>query len=257
MGSLLALCLVAAPKPAFRIPPDRVAGGEHWRLETAGGVVHVWRPGGYDRRSAGTVVYVHGFTVDADGAWNQHALAQQFEASGRNAIFLVPEAPVTAEENPRWASLRDLMATVAGRVGLAFPGGPCVVVGHSAAHLTVVPWLKTARVSQVILLDALYRGDVAALRAWLRRGGGRLTLVAPDPPDATEELLRGFPDVVHCGAIPSPATGFTRRERGARIACVRSQYGHQEMVTDGVAIAPLLGLTRLAPIGVRSVSARR
>ncbi len=251
--ALVLLAAAAASAPLVpRIAPDRVAGGEHWRLETPRGGVHVWRPAGYDRRGAGTVVYVHGFTVDVDGAWTQHGLPEQFKASGRNAIFVVPEAPASAEELPRWLSLRDLMGTVATRLGLPLPSGPCVVVGHSAAHLTVVPWLKTAKVSHVILLDALFRDDVDALRAWLRRGGGRLTVVAGEAEEATDELLRGFPDVVHCAAIPSPTAGFTRRERGARIACIRSQYGHLEMVTEGAAIAPLLGLTRLAPIGVRS-----
>ena len=58
-----------------------VAGGTHWRIDTGGGAVHVWIPGNYDRATAGTVVYVHGYWTDADGAWRDHKLAQQFRAS--------------------------------------------------------------------------------------------------------------------------------------------------------------------------------
>jgi hypothetical protein len=238
------------------IAKDRVAGGEHWRLQTARGPVHLWRPAGYDRRTAGTIVYVHGYAVDADTAWSQHDLARQFEASRRNAVFLIPEAPASSDETVRWPSLTELLSTVGSRLGLAWPSGPLVVVGHSAAHLTVVPWLKNARVGQVILLDAIYGNDtVAALRAWLRTGRGRLVLVAADTAEDAELVLQGLPHVVRRGAIPESGAGFTSGERRARVAYVRSQYGHLEMVTEGKAIAPLLGLTRLPSIAAPKSSA--
>src|SRR5438067_2434098 len=40
---------------------DEVAGGKHWRVKTDQGAVHVWVPEGYDRETAGTVIYVHGY----------------------------------------------------------------------------------------------------------------------------------------------------------------------------------------------------
>ena len=48
---------------------DTVAGGTHWRIKTNAGAVHVWVPANYDRATAGTVVYIHGYWTDADGAW--------------------------------------------------------------------------------------------------------------------------------------------------------------------------------------------
>src|SRR5690606_18443548 len=59
---------------------DKVAGGTHWRIKTSAGAVHVWIPPNYDRTTAGTVVYVHGYWTDADGAWRDYKLAQQFRA---------------------------------------------------------------------------------------------------------------------------------------------------------------------------------
>src|SRR5947207_3178998 len=53
---------------------DEVAGGKHWRIVTVQGAVHVWVPPDYDRETAGTVVYIHGYWTDADGAWRDHEL---------------------------------------------------------------------------------------------------------------------------------------------------------------------------------------
>jgi hypothetical protein len=232
------------------IAKDRVAGGEHWRLQTPSGWVHVWRPAGYERSTAGTVVYVHGFTVDVDAAWEQHQLAKQFEASRRNAVFVIPEAPASAEDTVRWPSLNKLLTTVGSRLGMVWPLGPLVVMGHSGAHITVMPWLKNTRVGQVVLLDALYgNGMIEALRTWLRTGRGRLVLVdAAETADDAERLVRGLPGVVRRTTIPESGAGFTSVDRRARVAYLRSQYSHLEMVTEGKAIAPLLSLTRLASI---------
>src|SRR6266571_4841674 len=76
----------------------RVSGGEHWRIQTDHGPVHVFRPQGYDARAAGTLVYVHGLYADVDTAWRDHRLAEQFVASNRQALFIVPEAPTDGGE---------------------------------------------------------------------------------------------------------------------------------------------------------------
>jgi hypothetical protein len=255
LGSLaVAPGVMAAPKsvaPKSVIAKDRVAGGEHWRLQTPGGWVHVWRPAGYARVTAGTVVYVHGFSVDVDSAWEQHQLAKQFEASRRNAVFVIPEAPTSAEDAVRWPSLNTLLTTVGSRLGLSWPPGPLVVVGHSGAHMTVVPWLKNPRVAQAVLLDALYgNGMVDALRAWLRTGRGRLIVVAAETAEEAERLVHGLPGVVRRATIPETGAAFTLSERRARVAYLRSQYSHLEMVTEGKAIAPLLCLTRLGSVAL-------
>jgi hypothetical protein len=78
---------------------DTVLGGRHWRIKTAQGAVHVWVPADYDRETAGTVVYVHGYYTDADGAWQEHELARQFKASRQNAMFVVPDAPSGNDEH--------------------------------------------------------------------------------------------------------------------------------------------------------------
>src|SRR5262249_53178391 len=131
-------------------------GGAHWRIMTEHGPVHVFRPQGYDSRAAGTLVYVHGLYTDVDAAWRDHRLADQFAAANVQALFIVPEAPMSGGENLRWTSLDELLVAVHEKTGLARPPGPVVVVGHSAAYRTIVAWLGCGRVKHVILVDALY-----------------------------------------------------------------------------------------------------
>src|SRR5262249_36555198 len=186
----VAAAVSAAPKDV--VAKDRIAGGEHWRVKTPSGWVHVWRPAGYDRRTAGTRVYVHGFSVDVDAASEQHQLGRQRRRTRRNAVFIIPGAPAWSAEPVRWPSLNTLLTTVGSRLRQTWPTGPLVVVGHSGAHVTVVPWLKNPRVGHVILLDAIYGNDtVDALRIWLRTGRGRLVLV--DGADTAAEAERPAP----------------------------------------------------------------
>src|ERR1700690_1207535 len=97
---------VARPKPSkddgeskLDKKEDTVAGGKHWRIVTSAGAVHVWVPADYSRDTAGTVIYVHGYWTNADGAWRDHELARQFKASHQNAMFVVPDAPAGNEDS--------------------------------------------------------------------------------------------------------------------------------------------------------------
>src|SRR6266568_3790613 len=127
LACLVLLASAAAPLPEH----DIVANGDHWRIKTPDhGVIHVWRPFGYDARHAGTVVYVHGYYTDVDAAWKQHRLPEQFDASGKNAMFIAGEAPVSTDDEVMWPSLGDLLRAVATAGGLGLPAGPLVVVGH-------------------------------------------------------------------------------------------------------------------------------
>ncbi len=236
--------------PKGVVTKDRVAGGEHWRLQTPGGPVHVWQPSGYERRTAGIVLYVHGFSTDVDAAWERQKLAREFAASRRNAVFVVPEAPTSSQDAVRWPSLSTLLTTVGSRLALDWPSGPLVVVGHSGAHRTVVLWLKAPRLSEVILLDAIYgRGMVEPLRAWLTADQTRLILVdTVATAENSARIVHGRPSVVRRGAIPLSGEDFTSADRSAQVVYLRSQYGHSEMVNEGKAIAPLLALTRLPQV---------
>jgi hypothetical protein len=221
------------------------AGGEHWRLETPRGPVHVWRPDDWDPKTAGVVIYVHGHFDTVDEAWSEHQLPQQFAASRRNAMFIAPEAPTSYKEDPQWTSLGDLLRVVRARVGF-LPSGPLVAIGHSGAYRTVIPWMEYAPLDHVILLDAMY-GSEEDVRVWLDEARGheanRLTIVSEDTIRWSDPFVDAIPDATTLGRMPE---SWTRTQLRARVLYVRTKIDHMELVTGKKVIPVLL---RRAPLG--------
>lgn len=258
----LALCVAGAARAEAeplaaepeRVQPVRLAGGNHWRFAVErAGAVHVWTPRGYDPHTAGVVLYVHGYFTDADASWRLHNLAEQFRASRRNALFVVPEAPVGGGDRVRWDDPRKLLAAVRSRCGeLAMPAGPLVAMGHSGAFRTLTAWLEAPRLEEIILIDGLYWNE-QDFAAWLQGESAgrrrRLVMVGFETSERAEQfLLAGFGDALVRDAIPQRGIDFRRREREARVVYLRSQYGHMELVTEGRVIPVLLALTPLRPL---------
>src|SRR5262249_28540071 len=150
-------------------------------------------------------------------------LARQFAASGRNALFLVPEAPQSNEEHVHFTALDELFMVLRD-AGLDIPRGPLAVVGHSGGFRTILPWLGDRRRREIILLDGLYGRD-APFRAWLRPAKGqppkKLVIVAADTARKSERLARAYRSAVRRIGIPNDATAFTRRELKAPILYLR------------------------------------
>ena len=226
---------------------DEVAGGKHWRIKTSQGAVHVWIPSGYDRATAGTVVYVHGYWTDADGAWKEHELAKQFRASHQNAMFIVPDAPASNDDGVNWPALTDLRKAVA-RANLHLPDGPVIVMGHSGAFRTIMQWVDHRLVDQIILLDAMYAGE-SAFDEYIGSGKHadehKLIVVAASTAEESEGFAKKYKFAVARERMPDSAAGFSKRERTAKLLYVRSQYEHMQIVTGGKVIPTLLHLTPL------------
>lgn len=206
-------------------------GGSHTRLATAHGPVHVYTPAGYDAATAGIVLYVHGFYIDADRAWKDHRLGDQFEASRRNALFIVPEAPAGLRPAVHWPHLGDLLDEVRRQTKFPLPRGPLVAMFHSGGYRTAVRWLEHPQLRHIVLLDAMY-DEEDAFAAWLRqprRQPNRMILVGADTLRWTEPFAR------------------EAREEGIadRLVYVRAGESHMELVEGGVHIPRLLELSGL------------
>jgi hypothetical protein len=226
---------------------DKVAGGTHWRVKTKAGSVHIWIPENYDRETAGTVVYVHGYWTDSDGAWKDYGLAKQFRASRQNAMFVVPDAPSNNDEQVKWAALSDLRKAVA-RANIRLPDGPLIVMGHSGAFRTVMKWIDNRLVDQIILLDALYGGEKAFdeyIDSGKRADDHKLIVIGSDTATESKAFSKSYPFAAVRDKLPDAVKGFTKRERRAKLLYVRSQFGHMAMVTNGKVIPLLLRLTQL------------
>jgi len=226
---------------------DTVAGGRHFRIKTAQGSVHVWFPANYDRSTAGTVVYVHGYWTDADGAWRDYELARQFRASKQNAMFVVPDAPSSNEESVHWPALSDLRKAVS-RANIKIPDGPVVVMGHSGAFRTVMQWVDNRVVDQIILLDAMYAGESAFdefIKSGKRADDHKLIVVAASTAQESKSFANKYKFAVAREKMPDSVGGFSKRERGAKLLYIRSQYEHMQIVTGKKVIPMLLRVTPL------------
>lgn len=226
---------------------DTVAGGRHFRIKTAQGAVHVWFPENYDRETAGTVVYVHGYWTDADGAWREHALARQFRASRQNAMFVVPDAPSSNDESVHWPALSDLRKAVT-RANIKIPDGPVVVMGHSGAFRTVMQWVDNRVVDQIILLDAMYAGESAFdefIKSGKRADDHKLIVVAASTAQESKSFATKYKFAVAREKLPDSVGGFSKKERGAKLLYIRSQFEHMQIVTSRKVIPLLL---RVSPL---------
>jgi len=227
------------------VTTESEAGGTHLRIDTNHGPVHLFRPRGFNRRTAGVVVYVHGYYTHIDEAWREHKLAEQFAASRRNALFIAPEAPAAPEEDLSWVSLRRLLTIVFKSARIPAPPGPLVVVGHSGAYRTLVAWLDEPALHNLILVDALY-GNEADFLDWLAKDrGNRMTLVVKGTGKWADPFVRRLPYAITLPRIPTRSTDFSRAERTTKLLSVRSQFGHFELITEGRTLPVLLGRTSL------------
>lgn len=208
--------------------------GRHVRFGTrAAGPVHTWRPASYRRETAATVVYVHGFYTDVDAAQREHRLTAQFRDSGRNALFIVPEARSGRGDRVLWAELEALLATVEQRLGLARPQGPVVLVGHSGAYKTLSGWLSHPKVSQVLLIDGLY-GDDAQYAAWLDGGAGRQLVLVGFETQQRGEWLAKKRAAVQLEVLPWLYDELPAATRKAPLVTIASErLDHMRLVEDG------------------------
>jgi hypothetical protein len=224
-----------------------VSNGTHRRLETDHGVVHVWAPAGYRPESAATVVYVHGYYTDVDGAWTDHQLAAQFALSAVNAVFIACEAPAGARGKVSWAALDELVGTALAGSGIAPPRGPLIAVGHSGAYRTLEAWLEDPLLDELVLVDAAY-ADIEPFEAWIRSAPRhRIIDVTEDTVRWSEEMARDLADLapVLVDRVPDREREWPDGARTARLVTIRAQWSHMQLVTGGRVLPMVL---RLLPV---------
>jgi hypothetical protein len=232
----------AAQRAPDAILDERVQAGRTWHLDTARGAVHVWVPEGYDAATAATVVFVHGYWIHVDEAWESYRLSQQFALSGINAVFIAPDAPTNKWAPLAWPSLAELVRTVADRVDLAMPTQRLVVIGHSGAYRTLAAWLANPALDTVIQLDTAY--TEYGLVPWVRASTDhRLVNIVYETGHYSDYLHRQLPSTRRVDGLPLDGLP------DARILYVRTDVGHWDLVTGGVAL-PLA----LRAIGVPAVA---
>jgi len=225
---------------------------QHTRLMTTNGPIHVWTPRGYDSKTAGIVVYVHGLYTTVDRAWREHQLARQFAESGVNAIYIACEAPTRPGKRVSWTDLSDLLTHVSEGLGTALPTGRVAAIGHSGAYRTLSAWLDNDELGTVALIDALY-GDVPRFREWIEGSENRRLIDVADLARRwTDDLHASLPETVSYDSFPAAEAGRLVGARQARIVYVRSKLGHMPLITGGVALPMILRALRLPTVASAS-----
>jgi hypothetical protein len=240
------LTVVPAPTPQEVALDELVEQGRHWRIDTERGAIHAWAPAGYDPATAVTVVFVHGYFVTIDEAWTDYRLPQQFALSGINALFVAPQSPMGKRDSLTWPSLNALLKTVKDTIDVSVPAHRVVAVGHSGAYRTLAAWLPNESLDAVVLLDALY-GEYRFM-PWVRESKSRrLVNIAYETDRYSDRMHRQLPSTVYVDGLP------TEGLPDARIVYAKTDVGHWQLVTDGVAL-PLslraigVGMVDNAPI---------
>lgn len=234
-----------APAPVVS-PIDRaVAAAKHVRIDGPRGPIHVWVPAGYRAETGATIVYVHGYYDDADTAWTGHQLPEQFALSALDAVFVVPDAPVAPRTPINYPDLGEVLRLVEDRAGVVRGAALTAVVGHSGAFRTIEAWLDEPLVDQIVMIDASY-GDEEPLLGWFAASPRRrLITVGQDTVLGTESIASKIPEAVIVDRFPPTWETWPARAKAARHVYVRSQYGHMELVMQGIALPSLL---RLLPV---------
>lgn len=224
-----------------------VEDGKYWRLVTPKRPVHVWTPKRYRPKRASAILYVHGYYVNVDQAWDQYNLPVQFAASGIDAMFIAPEAPSGGAQPVSWTSLTDLLATVEKAIAadVQMPQRRVVAVGHSGAYRTLLTWLDEPELDTVVLLDAAY-GEIEQYKKWIEADDSHRLIDVGDfsTREWTDKLHAGLPDSVVLDGFPSVEEGLPREASRARILYIKSTMGHFPLVTGGIALPMILRALR-------------
>ncbi|MBX7113136.1 MAG: hypothetical protein K1X64_02290 [Myxococcaceae bacterium] len=202
----------------------------HVRIAGSNGPIHVWWP---EREAAPTqtVAYVHGYFDDVDEAWAAHGLASQFERSGVNAVFILPEAPTGPNKPVNYPHVERLLDEVDHGLGWKVPRKELLALGHSGGYRTLKAWTRSTLLRRVVLLDAFY-GEAATWAKWLDGDARHRLLIV-----AAITRRRSEPWAVKRGAVSLTLASLA--EGGwpeKNIVHLLVNAGHMEVITDGEVI---------------------
>jgi len=201
-----------------------------------------FRPG----ETTDLVFYFHGWRNNVDRTLATFRIAEQFAASGVNAILVLAEGPKDApdsfggklEDAGAFSDLvADVLATLKERGVIEKPRpGAIVLAGHSGAYRVISFILLrgglTANVREVYLFDALY-GQVEKFAWWVEHSRGRLVVIHT-PGGGTRAQTLDFIDDLRAWEVPFaevPESAVTAELLGKnRLVFIASPLDHDDVV---------------------------
>jgi hypothetical protein len=205
--------LIVVPFASAPFPHARRADGHYYKTNFFSAAGHYsdsrvalfvpkgFRPG----RKTDFVVHFHGWGNSITNAFHHYKLAEQFAASERNAILIVPQGPFNASdsfdgklEDPDGFKrfMAEAVATLKGRGIIGTDKiGEIILSGHSGGYeaiSSIVAWGGLSdHIREVWLFDALY-ANTERFVVWFDHHEGRFIDLYTDhggTKDETENLM--------------------------------------------------------------------
>lgn len=216
-GTLLITALPTAPFPAAARADGYDYNGQHYLREKhyQDSTVAIFIPAGFERSdSADYIVHFHGWWNSVDSVLATFNLPEQLNASGKNAILVIPQGPKNApdsnggklENSGAFAAfLKDVSRVAARHLNLRrLPHRHLILSGHSGGYRAMGYILQQGGlpepIREVWLFDGLY-GQLEKYAMWLEWGGQRLVLLYTDE-GGTYSTTLGFRDSLKAWGLP-------------------------------------------------------
>jgi alpha-L-fucosidase len=218
------------------------------------------------------VVHIHGWRAALDELLEKFQLVDQFRASGRNAVLVVPQGPLRApdsfggkleDSDGLRRLLTEALAVLRDR-GVAGPAdiGRVILSGHSGGYHAIAAMLDRGglsdQVSEVYLFDGLY-GETDKYLAWLKSGPGKLINIYTDDGGTKAESERMAtalrPIGLSCRSCWEKDLDLTEW-KSQRVLFVHSDLGHDGVLFERRQFCTFLKASVLEPLGSAKTSSR-
>jgi hypothetical protein len=195
------------------------------------------------------VFWFHGWGNSIDTTCKQYQLLEQFDASGRNAVFVFPEGPKNAPDSyggklEQPAVFQQLTSQVIDQLVSnkiitklqPFDIGryDITLAGHSGAYRVISRIINRSPVNEVILFDALYGGNDAYLQ-WLSNPANRfINIYTKDGGtyDNSLFILKKSTDSLHVPALGMVEADLTEQVlRSNNKLFIFSEQSHNGVIT--------------------------
>lgn len=246
--------MIVTTSPFTMFPHEKRAKGHTYEgksypadLHYSDSTVAIFVPKGFRTGDATDLVfYFHGWRNNIDDTFAKFRVAEQFAASGVNAVLVLAEGPKNApdsfggklEETGVFSSLvSDVLSTLKARgVIEGTRPGSIVLAGHSGAYRVMAFILMrgglTGNIREVYLFDALY-GQSEKFAHWIDRFPGKL-LDIYTAEGGTREQTMDFMEDLRAWNIPFlavPESAVTQDLlRKNRLVFVESALNHDDVV---------------------------
>ena len=193
------------------------------------------------------VVHFHGWRNTATNVLRQFELIEQFTASQRNAVLVVPQGPREAPDSSGGKLegaggfvrfIEELRLTLGDQSGLGTNAaiGRIILSGHSGGYRVMAAILDRGglrpQIREVWLFDGLY-ADADKYQAWISQSGGRLLNIYTDgggTKDDSEAMLKWM-EQYKVKFLAAEDTRVTPDElRTNRVVFLHTDLGHNDVL---------------------------